>query len=65
MKDKLDIDNLPDLLTIGEVASIFRVSTLTIKRWDKSRGLKPIRINTRGDRRYRREEVLDILSGKI
>lgn len=58
---KLSLDNLPDLLTVKEVASIFRVSVLTIKRWGKRGKLVPLRINSRGDRRYKKEAVLWLL----
>ncbi|MEK7111549.1 MAG: helix-turn-helix domain-containing protein [Patescibacteria group bacterium] len=62
MTDKtLDIKNLPDLLTVKEVAQLLRVSTLTIKRWGKRGKLPAIRINSRGDRRYRKESVLWLL----
>jgi len=57
----LDIKNLPDLLTVKEVANLLRVSTLTIKRWGKRGKLPAIRINSRGDRRYRKESVLWLL----
>lgn len=53
----LNLENLPDLLTVREVAQILRVSTLTIKRWGKRGKLTPIRINSRGDRRYKKEAV--------
>ena len=53
----LNLDNLPDLLTVREVAQILRVATLTIKRWGKRGKLTPIRINSRGDRRYKKEAV--------
>jgi excisionase family DNA binding protein len=58
---KLDINNLPDLLTVREVADLLRVSPLTIKRWGKRGKLPPIRINSRGDRRYKKESVLWLL----
>ncbi|MCX7955527.1 MAG: helix-turn-helix domain-containing protein [Patescibacteria group bacterium] len=58
---KVSLDDLPDLLTIKEVASILRVSPLTIKRWGKSGKLPAIRINSRGDRRYKKEVVLRLL----
>jgi excisionase family DNA binding protein len=48
---KMTLSNMPDLLTISEVAAILRVSPLTIKRWGKRGKLPPIRINSRGDRR--------------
>jgi len=60
-KYNLDLNNLPDLLTVGEVANLLRVSTLTIKRWGKRGKLPAIRINSRGDRRYKKESVLWML----
>ena len=58
---KLDIRNLPDLLTVREVADLLRVSPLTIKRWGKRGKLPAIRINSRGDRRYKKQAVLWLL----
>ena len=58
---KVDLQNLPDLLTIGEVSSLLRVSPLTIKRWGKRGKLPAIRINSRGDRRYKKQAVLWML----
>ena len=60
-KKKINIENLPDLLTVREVAELLRVSPLTIKRWGKKGKLPPIRINSRGDRRYKKEAVLWLL----
>ncbi len=60
-KRKLRLDDLPDLLTVKEVAELLRVSPLTIKRWGKRGKLPAIRINSRGDRRYKKEAVLWLL----
>lgn len=60
-KKRLGLDDLPDLLTVREVAELLRVSPLTIKRWGKRGKLPAIRINSRGDRRYRKEAVLWLL----
>lgn len=57
----LSIETMPDLLTVREVAELLRVSPLTIKRWGKKGKLPAIRINSRGDRRYRKEQVLSLL----
>jgi excisionase family DNA binding protein len=59
--DNISINNLPDLLTVREVAQVLRVSPLTIKRWGKRGKLPAIRINSRGDRRYKKEAVLWLL----
>lgn len=61
MNQKLDLKSLPDLLTVREVAELLRVSPLTIKRWGKRGKLPAIRINSRGDRRYKRDQVLYLL----
>jgi len=60
-KKKIKLESLPDLLTVREVADILRVSPLTIKRWGKRGKLPAIRINSRGDRRYKKEAVLWLL----
>jgi len=60
-KLKVSLEELPDLLTVREVADLLRVSPLTIKRWGKRGKLPAIRINSRGDRRYRKEAVLWLL----
>lgn len=47
----------PPLLTIREVSEYLQVSRLTLKRYEKRGKIKSIRINSRGDRRYLREEI--------
>ena len=54
-------ENLPELMTVKEVATFLRVSPLTIKRWGKRGKLPAIRINARGDRRYKKEAILWLL----
>lgn len=60
-KKRIRLEDLPDLLTVREVSDLLRVSPLTIKRWGKRGKLPAIRINSRGDRRYKKEAVLWLL----
>ena len=60
-RKRLKLEDLPDLLTVREVSELLRVSPLTIKRWGKRGKLPAIRINSRGDRRYKKEAVLWLL----
>lgn len=64
-KKKIRLDDLPDLLTVREVSDLLRVSPLTIKRWGKRGKLPAIRINSRGDRRYKKEAVLWLLGMQV
>lgn len=59
--------NIPDqtYMTIREVAELFRVSQLTVKRWSNAGKLPCIRINSRGDRRYLRSEIDKIIGGQV
>ena len=61
VKKSVKLEDLPDLLTVREVSDLLRVSPLTIKRWGKRGKLPAIRINSRGDRRYKKEAVLWLL----
>lgn len=49
------LTDYPDILTIDEVAKILRVNKITVKRRDHV--LKPLRINSRGDRRYLKSSI--------
>jgi excisionase family DNA binding protein len=53
----------PELMTVAEVAAMFRVSDETIHRWCRS-GTLPFIPMPSGLKRFRREEVEAILAGE-
>jgi excisionase family DNA binding protein len=45
------------LLTVKEVAFILHVHANTVRRWSDSGLLKTYRISSRGDRRFKKEDI--------
>ena len=54
----------PNLLTITQASEILGVNKNTLRAWDKKGYLKAIRIGLRGDRRYKRSDVMNLAKGK-
>lgn len=60
-------EHFSELLTVREVARIFHVHPNTLRRWSNDGKIRAYRITPRGDRRYRREDIvhfLDELNGR-
>ena len=58
-----DLDNsFNELLRIGQAAHLLGVNTNTLRNWERQKKISSIRIGGRGDRRYRRAELLALLS---
>ena len=49
------------MLTTGEVAQLLHVHINTVRRWSNQGVLKTYRIGARGDRRFRREDIINFL----
>ncbi len=49
--------NQRQLLRMSEAQELLGVSANTMRRWDKEEILKAIRINPKGNRRYKREDI--------
>jgi excisionase family DNA binding protein len=45
------------MLTVGDVARLLNVHINTVRRWSNQGILKAYRIGSRGDRRFRREDI--------
>jgi excisionase family DNA binding protein len=52
---------LESMLTVRQVSEFLHVSICTVRRWSNKGMLKYYRVGSRGDRRYRREDVLRFL----
>jgi len=50
------------LLTIRQASEILNVHVETLRRWDKAGKLKAIKVNERGDRRYKREDIENFIN---
>ena len=50
------------MLTTSEVARILNVHINTVRRWSNQGDIKSYRIGSRGDRRFRREDVNALLN---
>jgi excisionase family DNA binding protein len=57
------ITNLPELLTMRQVCRVLSVHPNTLRNWDRHKKLKAIRVGFRGDRRWRKDQILRILKG--
>lgn len=53
------------MLTTSEVAKILDVHINTVRRWSNQGSLTSYRIGSRGDRRFRRSDIDNILDGNI
>lgn len=56
------IEETPDLLSIGQVADLFKIHPDTLRNWEKSGELVPLRVGPRKDRRYRKQDIEIIVS---
>lgn len=54
-------EDKPGILSIGEVAEILNVSTMTLRRWDKEGILKAFRPSMTKQRRYHKKDVIAFL----
>lgn len=51
----------PPLLTIKQAAQILNLSPWTLRQWDNKGKLAAVRVGSRKDRRYKKEDILKVL----
>lgn len=55
-------NQLPTLLTLREASEVLKCHPNTLRNWDSKGILKAVRIGERGDRRYRKDDILKLLN---
>lgn len=55
-------DNMSNMLTVREVARLLHVHPNTLRRWSNQGKIRAYRITPRGDRRFKREEIVRFLA---
>jgi len=56
---------LKGMLTPGEVSQLLGIHINTVRRWSRTGKLPAYRISTRGDRRFKREDIDGFLQPRI
>ena len=59
MANRREIDTM---LTISDVANLLNVHINTVRRWSNQGILKVYRLGSRGDRRFRQQDITSFLS---
>lgn len=50
------------LLSVRQTSQILNISPWTLRKWDNEKKLIAIRVGSRKDRRYKKEDVLKVLN---
>lgn len=58
----LHSDDIKPMLTVKDVAHLLHIHVNTARRWSDQGIIKSYRITRRGDRRFRREDILRYLA---
>ncbi len=54
-------EKINPMLTVNEVSQILHVHATTVRRWANQGILKTYRVSSRGDRRFKREDIVHFL----
>ena len=61
MANMVNESNIDPMLTTSDVARLLNVHINTVRRWSNQGVIKAYRIGSRGDRRFRQEDVSSFL----
>ncbi|MBI2550891.1 helix-turn-helix domain-containing protein [Candidatus Uhrbacteria bacterium] len=57
----MTLDSLPEILTLQQTCEVLNCHPNTLRQWDAKGILPALRFGSRGDRRYRRDDILRFL----
>jgi excisionase family DNA binding protein len=61
-EDMANDEPMDDMLTVREVARLLHVHPNTLRRWSDKGRIVAYRINPRGDRRFKREDIVRFIA---
>ena len=64
MKNAKNNKEIPELITLQEACDILKCHPNTLRQWDNKGILVAVRFGERKDRRYRKEDILQLLNQK-
>ena len=59
---QMKIEDMPEILTLKQACEILNCHPNTLRNWDRRGVLVAIRFGTRKDRRYRKEDIVKLIS---
>lgn len=62
MKKRATKGKMPDILTLGQACEVLNCHPNTLRNWDNEGKLKAIRFGSRGDRRFKKSDILQLLN---
>lgn len=60
----MDTKDLPNILTMKQACELLNCHANTLRNWEKKGTLECIRFGNRGDRRFKKEDVLRLIQKK-
>jgi len=58
----MENERMDSMLTLREVAQLLHIHPNTLRRWSNKGRIRAYRITPRGDRRFKREEIVRFLA---
>lgn len=63
-KSIVKVEEMPELLGLQETCDLLKVHPNTLRQWDKKGVLVALRFGVRKDRKYRKEDILELIGHK-